>query len=33
MTNIDQNLAFTPATELRELIASGEITSVELTEM
>ena len=33
MTNIDQDLAFTPATELRELIASGEITSVELTEM
>ena len=33
MTNRDQELAFAPATELRELIASRQITSVELTEM
>ena len=33
MPNVDQNLAFAPATELRELIASKQITSVELTEL
>ena len=33
MPSIDQDLAFTPATELRDLIAAGQITSVELTEL
>ena len=33
MPNIDENLAFAPATELRALIADGEITSTELTEL
>ena len=32
MPNLDANLAFAPATELRALIADGEITSTELTE-
>ena len=33
MTNLDQELAFAPATELGELIANKQITSVELTEL
>ena len=33
MPNLDENLAFAPATELRTLIADGEITSTELTEL
>ena len=33
MPNLDQNLAFAPATELRALIADGQITSTELTEL
>ena len=33
MPNLDANLAFAPATELRALIADGEITSTELTEL
>ena len=33
MTSLDHNLAFAPATELREMIAAGQITSVELTEL
>ena len=33
MASIDQELAFAPATELRELITSKQVTSVELTEM
>ena len=33
MPCIDQDLAFTPATELRDLIADKQITSVELTEL
>ena len=30
---MDSELAFTPATEIRRMIAAGEISSVELTEM
>ena len=33
MTGIDQHLAFAPATKLRDLIATRQITSVELTEL
>ena len=33
MPGIDQDLAFAPATELRDLIAAKQITSVELTEL
>ena len=33
MPDLDDNLAFAPATELRELIANRQITSVELTEL
>ena len=33
MPGIDQDLAFAPATELRDLIAGKQITSVELTEL
>ena len=33
MPNLDENLAFASATELRALIADGEITSTELTEL
>ena len=33
MPNLDENLAFAPATELRRSIADGEITSTELTEL
>ena len=33
MTNTDQDLAFAPATDLRDLISSRQITSVELTEL
>ena len=33
MPCIDQDLAFAPATELRDLIADKQITSVELTEL
>ena len=33
MTNAEQDLAFAPATELRDLIASRQVTSVELTEL
>ncbi len=33
MTSIDHDLAFAPATELRDLIADGQISSVELTEL
>ncbi len=33
MAGIDQDLAFAPATELRELIVDEQITSVELTEL
>lgn len=33
MPGLDDNLAFAPATELRELIANRQITSVELTEL
>ena len=33
MTELDQDLAFAPATELRDLIADKQITSVELTEL
>ena len=33
MPNLDENLAFAPATELRTLIADREITSTELTEL
>lgn len=33
MPNLDENLAFAPATELRELIADKQITSTELTEL
>ena len=30
---MDTELAFTPATEIRRMIAAGEISSVELTEL
>ena len=33
MPNLDENLAFAPATELRALIADKQITSTELTEL
>ena len=33
MPNVDQELAFAPATELRDLIADRQVTSVELTEL
>ena len=33
MLNLDENLAFAPATELRALIADKQITSTELTEL
>ncbi len=33
MPNLDENLAFAPATELRTLIGSGQISSKELTEL
>ncbi len=33
MPNLDENLAFAPATELKELIADKQITSTELTEL
>ena len=33
MPNLDENLAFAPATELRDLIADKQITSTELTEL
>ena len=33
MPNIDQGLAFAPATELRELMSGKQITSVEITEL
>ena len=33
MSNIDENLAFTPATDLRELIKDKQVSSVEITEL
>ena len=33
MPDLDEGLAFAPATELRDLIADRQVTSVELTEL
>ena len=33
MPNIDENLAFAPATELRELIAEKQVSPVEITQL
>ena len=33
MSNVDDNLAFTPASELREMIADKQVSPVELTEL